>query len=269
MKRYFKSKKKFKISYLFWLILFIITMSSNILFIDDINLDYFINGKSKMIDIKIDHKKLMNKLSFNDYLKEEIIKPVFNEIVNTKPKIYLYNTHQSEEYSDTDVYEVSIMFKEILENKEIEVLVEDTNISNYIKENNLKYKDSYKVTRELLSNRLDEYDLYIDIHRDSSKKNISTINIDGKDYARVMFVVGKNHNNYKDNYELASNLNKLIKNYNNKLTRGIYVKDNSAFNQDLNKNVLLIEIGGVENTSEEVSNTLNILSEVLEYYLYQ
>ena len=84
-----------------------------------------------------------------------------------------------------------------------------------------------------------------------------------------MFVVGKNHNNYKDNYELASNLNKLIKNYNNKLTRGIYVKDNSAFNQDLNKNVLLIEIGGVENTSEEVSNTLNILSEVLEYYLYQ
>lgn len=269
MKRYFKSKKKFKISYLFWLILFIITMSSNILFIDDINLDYFINGKSKMIDIKIDHNKLMNKLSFNDYLKEEIIKPVFNEIVNTKPKIYLYNTHQSEEYSDTDVYEVSIMFKEILESTDIDVLVEDSNISNYIKENNLKYKDSYKVTRELLSNRLDEYDLYIDIHRDSSKKDISTINIDGKDYARVMFVVGKNHNNYKDNYELASNLNKLIKNYNNKLTRGIYVKDNSAFNQDLNKNVLLIEIGGVENTSEEVSNTLNVLSEVFEYYLYQ
>ena len=84
-----------------------------------------------------------------------------------------------------------------------------------------------------------------------------------------MFVIGKNHKNYKFNYDLVSNLNKIIKNINNKLSRGIYVKENSAFNQDLDKNVLLIEIGGVENTMEEVNNTLNVLCDVLEYYYYE
>ena len=103
----------------------------------------------------------------------------------------------------------------------------------------------------------------------ASKRNVSTVVIDDLSYARVMFVIGKNHKNYKYNYDLVSNLNKIIKNINNKLSRGIYVKENSAFNQDLDKNILLIEIGGVDNTMEEVNNTLNVLCDVLEYYYYE
>ena len=191
------------------------------------------------------------------------------EVEIERPKVYLYSTHQTEEYKDSDVYQISLDFKNILNNKRIDVDVEDTKVMDVVKSKGLKYKDSYKVTRALIEDRLDEYDLYIDIHRDSSKWSGSTTTIDGVNYARVMFVIGKGHDNYQFNYDLCSALNKLLKNYDSSLSRGIYVRDGSSYNQDLNKNVILMELGGVENTSEEVNNTLNILADVFEYYLYE
>ena len=38
---------------------------------------------------------------------------------------------------------------------------------------------------------------YIDIHRDSVSKNITTVNINNKNYAKILFVVGLEHNNYQ------------------------------------------------------------------------
>ena len=86
-----------------------------------------------------------------------------------------------------------------------------------------------------------------------------------------MFVVGEEHQNYQSNYKLALNisnkLNELIPN----ISRGIVKKSgegvNGIYNQDLNTNMILIELGGQYNQIEELSNTLEILSYVIINYL--
>ena len=51
------------------------------------------------------------------------------------------------------------------------------------------------------------------------------------------------------------------------MSRGIYLKEgvgvNGIYNQDFSPNTILIELGGQDNTIEEVTNTINILSKIL------
>ena len=42
---------------------------------------------------------------------------------------------------------------------------------------------------------------------------------------------------------------------------------NGIYNQDFNKNIILIEVGGQYNYIEEVNNTLKIISQVIYEYL--
>ena len=55
------------------------------------------------------------------------------------------------------------------------------------------------------------------------------------------------------------------------LSRGIYKKQgkgvNGVYNQDFNPNTILIEIGGQDNTIDEVFNTCEAISEVLIEYI--
>ena len=64
----------------------------------------------------------------------------------------------------------------------------------------------------------------------------------------------------------------INKNYPN-LSRGIYEKQgkgvNGIYNQDYHKNVLLIEVGGYENTIDEVNNSLKVISDALYNYIQE
>ena len=55
------------------------------------------------------------------------------------------------------------------------------------------------------------------------------------------------------------------------LSRGIYKKEgpnvNGIYNQDISPNSMLIEVGGVDNNIEEVMNTLNAITDVLNKYI--
>ena len=42
---------------------------------------------------------------------------------------------------------------------------------------------------------------------------------------------------------------------------------NGIYNQDFNPNCILIEVGGIDNTIEEVYNTMSALSDVLNKYI--
>ena len=98
-----------------------------------------------------------------------------------------------------------------------------------------------------------------------------SITIDGKSYARVMFLVGLEHDNYNANLKVATDINNLIKAKYPSLTRGIYKKSgpgvNGIYNQDFNSNCILIELGGQYNTMLEVSNTIDILAKILYDYI--
>ena len=82
-----------------------------------------------------------------------------------------------------------------------------------------------------------------------------------------MFVLAAKNKNYKSNEEFINKINsKLDENYKG-LSRGIYKRNDVIFNQDLNPKAMLIELGGVDNTIEELNNTLEVLAKVLKEVL--
>ncbi|MBQ6323693.1 MAG: stage II sporulation protein P [Bacilli bacterium] len=209
--------------------------------------------------------KLLNK----EYTKSiNIIKTSKEE---EKPIIYLYNTHQTEEYKPSDFIEFSInptvimnnyILEDIFNKNDYKTLVEEESIRDILKENNWKYVNSYKASRILLERRIVEnptLKYFIDIHRDSLPKDKTTITIEGKDYAKVVFIVGMENNNYQSNLEFTTRINNKIEEKYPGLTKGIYKKGgngvNGVYNQDFSPKTILIEIGGYENNTTEVLNT--------------
>ena len=73
--------------------------------------------------------------------------------------------------------------------------------------------------------------------------------------------------NYKENIALANELNSIINNKYPTLSRGIYNKYVDNFNQDLDSNVILLELGGNYNKMEEVLPTIDALANSIEELL--
>ena len=82
-----------------------------------------------------------------------------------------------------------------------------------------------------------------------------------------MFVLTTKHKNYKKNEEFVNNINERIKKEYKGLSRGIMIRSDVIFNQDLSDKAILIELGGVDNTLEEINNSLEVLSKVLKDYI--
>lgn len=187
-------------------------------------------------------------------------------IVVDNPKVYIYSTHPLEKYiDDFNVVDASYVLQEKLNSIGIETIVESRNVVSYMKENNIS--DSYSVSRIFLKEALknNDFDLIIDLHRDQVPSSVSTkALINGKSYAKVMFVMNKY---YEDNYAFANKFNNLIALKYPGLTRGIYNKYINNFNQDINSNVLLLELGSTLNNSEEVNNSIDVLVDIIKELL--
>ena len=225
----------------------------------------------------------------DDYSNLEDLKKVSsymsdpNPVDINNPIIYIYNSHQLENYnsSNLDIYGItpnvlmtSYLLKEKLNSKGISTIVEDTNLTEFLSLNNWDHSGSYKASRIFILDKKNKYSTlkyFIDIHRDSVSKNMTTININGKDYARILFVVGLEHDNYKDNIKISEDLNDLFNKYYKGLSRGIYKKEgpgvDGIYNQDISPNSILIEVGGVDNNIDEVLNTTEAISNILYYYI--
>ena len=88
---------------------------------------------------------------------------------------------------------------QLLQNKGYDVNYETTDFELYKTKNHIDYAYSYTVSKKYLNKALSKhgaYDLVIDFHRDSIKKSLSTITVDHKNYAKLMFVVGKGSEHY-------------------------------------------------------------------------
>ncbi len=232
------------------------------------------------LNININNEKTVNSEDKNDVPLEV---PSVDSSKNLEPLVYLYSTHQEEKYESpylgayniaTGVFQASKILKEYLENENIGVYVEEENITNMIHALNLKYSDSYSVSRILLERRKKEISslkYFIDLHRDSSAYKKTTTTIDGVSYAKILLVVGLEHENYTKNLQKAEKLQSLIENYNKDLFRGITKKSgagvNGIYNQDFDENTLLIEVGGQYNNITEIDNTLKILAKILKQFI--
>lgn len=240
-----------------------------------------INNPVRLLPLKFTYKetkKENNDITDKEHIKEDI------EVVNTnKPLIYLYNSHQKESYDmeymedynvNPTVLMVSYMMKEKFDKMGLYTIVEENDITKYLNENNMKYYQSYEASRHYLLDVMKKYDsiiLYIDVHRDSIDYKYSTVNIDDKNCVKIMFVVGKEHDNYLKNLENANKLNDMIKEKYPSLTRGVLEKEgknaNGIYNQDLSPNIMLIEMGGNYNNIEEVLNTVDLITPIIGEYV--
>lgn len=203
----------------------------------------------------------------------------------TNPLIYLYNSHQLENYNNDsllaygitpNVLMASYLLKEKLNSSGLGAIVEDTNMTEFLSLNNWDYSSSYKASRIFLLDKQNTHPTikyYFDIHRDSVNKKLTTVNINNKSYARILFVVGLEHSNYQENLNNVNKLNSIIDKKYPGLSRGIYKKEgpgvNGIYNQDISSKVFLIELGGIDNNIEEVLNTINALTDTITTYINQ
>ena len=304
MKKRFKSRKKLnnlkKIIYLIFILigfflsyLYFYYKVRNMISSEDY-LNYLLKvGFNKQIDSSYIKSNLLSNTTFdntsvtgnnNDDTSQITDKSNTKEVLNsTKPIIYIYSTHDTEGYASSyfniynikpDVKIASYYLQEKLSDLGLNTIVEKRMIKDALNKNNWVYKDSYKASRIYLENTYQNntsLKYFIDLHRDSSLKSKTTTTIDGKSYARVMFLVGLEHDNYNANLKVATDINNLIKAKYPSLTRGIYKKSgpgvNGIYNQDFNSNCILIELGGQYNTMLEVSNTIDILAKILYDYI--
>ncbi len=214
-------------------------------------------------------------------IKEEDIKEP--EEANELPLVYIYNTHQEEKYKreylesyniSSSVLLASKILKEYLEDLGIKVIVEEDSVSSKLHSLNWRYGYSYKVSRMFLEKAYKDnpsLKYFIDLHRDSSSYDKTTTTIDGEKYARLLFVVGLDNDNYQPNLKLATELREKIDSFNSGLCRGIMKKSgpkvNGVYNQDFNSKVMLIEVGGQYNNIKEVDNTLKAFAGILKDYI--
>lgn len=234
------------------------------------------------------------KTGFNNQVSKSILKSPLDienislvnneeEVKSNEPLIYIYNTHDEEAYYNSylnpynivpDVKLASYYFQERLKDLGIESVVEKRKIKDVLDKNGWNYRYSYNASRvylEEVSKNNPSIKYFIDLHRDSVGKDKTTTTINGKSYARVMFLVGLEHENYQKNLDLATRLNELISQFDSTLSRGIYQKEgpgvNGIYNQDFSSKAILIEVGGQYNTIEEVANTIEVIARVLKDYL--
>lgn len=239
-----------------------------------------------------------NNIKFYDIINYEYKKIAFNNakptipkevevIKNTKdtkdPIVYIYNTHQKEEYTveknepyniTPTVLTTSYMLEEQLLKHGIKSVVEESSVSEALNKNKWKYASSYKVTKTFLEKAKEKYPslkFYIDVHRDSVKYSITTKTINDKKYARVMFLIGLENKNYEENLKVTEAINNEVEKKYPGLSRGIYKKKgkgvNGVYNQDFSSNCILIEFGGNKNTIDEVYNTVIALGEIISNYI--
>ena len=206
-----------------------------------------------------------------------------NKKIETKkenPTIYIYNTHQTEEYKPTSYLEYSVnpnvlmasyILEEQLSKKGHVVLVEEESVSKLRTTLGLNYAGSYKVTRSMMENAKKNnptLKYYIDLHRDSLTRDKTTLTVDGKSYAKILFIVGLENTSYQENLDFTNKISDLLNQKVKGLSKGIYKKEgplvNGVYNQDFSNRVILIELGGNENTIDEVYRSLIVLGEVLD-----
>ena len=207
--------------------------------------------------------------TYQKYISNTTEETVINE--ETSPIIYLYNSHQTEEYMPSNYAEFSVnptvimndyILEDIFNKNGYKTIVEERSIKEVLNNNNWNYTYSYKASRTFLEDSILKYPTlkyFIDIHRDSLKKEKTTVTIDNKNYAKLIFLIGLENPNYQENLEFSKRINNKIDELYPGLSKGIYQKGgpgvNGVYNQDFSKYTILIEIGGNENTTNEVLNT--------------
>lgn len=243
----------------------------------------YINDIVKKIDLfnlliqKDKTQVILNTLIKSNFTNSNKIKIKNSKQTKQKePIIYIYNTHQTEEYKSSaynitpTVMTASQILKEELLEYELYSIVEEKSIKKGLEENKYDYSYSYRISFDYLKKQKEKYPsikYYFDIHRDSVKGDLSKTKIKEKNYAKLMFLIGENHEKYKENVKNIKKIENYIEKYYPNVLRKTYYQPLYSYNQEYDSNMFLIELGGPDNTLEEIYNTSVVLAEAINYYI--
>ena len=287
-------KKKTIFRFLILFIVFLITIYFSFKFITSMNIKFnsqdivnYLLHDYKSEDIVNDNvkKRIKNVFKLDNLLGMEIVKTssvkkISNKSVTNNPIVYIYNTHQTEEYAKTTLAEYSVspnisitdyIMQDIFNKNGINTIVEEGSITEVRKLNNWNYAGCYKASRVLMEEakrKNNSLKYFIDLHRDSLPHDKTTITIGDETYAKIIFLIGLENKRYEENLKFTEYINSKVNEKYPGLSKGIYKKGgpgvNGVYNQDFSPYTILIEIGGNENNTTEVMNTTLAVSEILK-----
>lgn len=131
---------------------------------------------------------------------------------------------------------------------------------------NVPHTGAYRSIRPYVKEQLSKknYDLIIDLHRDDPIKARTTIEYNEENYAKVGFVIGMEHQNFERNRAKAVLLKNEMELLVPGITRDLIMKHgpdvDGKYNQDLDPSLLVIELGGIENTEEELNRSVAVIA---------
>ncbi|MFX3633705.1 MAG: stage II sporulation protein P [Candidatus Pristimantibacillus sp.] len=194
---------------------------------------------------------------------------------------FIYHSHNRESWfpelkdkmkdPNSDTKNITLVGKRLatkLEEQGVGAIHSNTDYPTAIKD--YKWAMSYKYSKKTVSEAIassKELKFFFDIHRDSQKRKYTTIDIDGKSYAQVYFIIGHKNPDWQKNEAFATKIQDLLEKQYPGISRGIFGKTaangNGEYNQSLADDSVLIEIGGVDNTLEESYRTADALAKVI------
>ena len=221
---------------------------------------------------------------------ESVNKPDTRHSTFGKDVIYIYHSHSRESFlpylkkadqpeeayhSRANITLVGEMLGESLEQRGLGTTVNSTDIVQELDSRELDYGSSYFVSGEHVKAAQkvnSDLEIFLDIHRDSLRKDSTTTEMDEEEYARLLFVVGTGHKEFEKNLAFTEDLHRQLESHYPGLSKGILKKDssqgNGVYNQSLSPNSVIVEIGGVDNTVEELHRTVEALADVLSDYYW-
>ncbi|MGG1677478.1 stage II sporulation protein P [Neobacillus sp. NRS-1170] len=239
--------------------------------------------------MKAEREAALQNIEGLDKPDDENPRPTPGQTTGDRKVVYLYFTHNRESYlpylkgvtnpdlayhSQINVTKIGDHLKTSLEDRGIGTFIDKTDVQANLNKKGLNYANSYQESRSIVQTAMaSDRDLhyFIDIHRDSKRKPQTTVNINGKSYAKLAFIIGGKNANHEKNEKLATELHNLMQKKYKGLSRGVIVKmgGNAVYNQNLSDNAILIEFGGVDNTFDELNRSADALADVFSEYFWQ
>ena len=197
--------------------------------------------------------------------------------------VLIYCTHTSETYTSSDLYKIDYTGNYRIRDQKYNMLSVAEVLSNSLQEKNFcvtldttphdytSYQNAYKNSKKTIQKNLDkeEYGLVIDVHRDASGDLTygPTVDINGKKVARLMLVMGVGTKGYENKYwyenlSMAAEIMRVGESMYPGLFKPMIIRS-SKYNQDLNENSILVEVGATGNTLEEAYLAARCLANIL------
>ncbi|MDI3257344.1 MAG: stage II sporulation protein P [Kyrpidia sp.] len=199
---------------------------------------------------------------------------------SSDPLVYIYHTHNRESFLPMlpgrtrfdDAYDktknITLVGARLVEDlKQRGIPAVQTTVDYYPMGD---YSKEYAFSRKTVEDVLHKYpslQMIFDVHRDSDPRDLTTTTINDQTYAKVRFIIGGNNPDHAANEQLAEAMKSKLDQLYPHLVRDIWAKRSTTYdatyNQDLSPNMVLIEIGGPENTEAELDRTASCLADAV------